>query len=70
MRWRRLCVDVSYSGEVLGASAELYDEHHAESQRILVAAGGEVCHLSPPQCLQYLYENYTHIQQELDFEEF
>lgn len=70
MRWRRLCVDVTYGGEVLGASAELYDEAHAESQSILVASGGEVCHLSPPQALQYLYENYSHIQYELPFEQF
>lgn len=70
MRWRRLCVDVNYSGEVLGCSAELYDEAQAGCQSILVAAGGEVCHLSPPQALAYLYDNYTHIQHELPFEQF
>jgi hypothetical protein len=70
MKWRRLCVDVNYSGEVLGGSAELYDDFNAESQRVLVASGGEVRHLSPPQCLQYLYDNYNHMEQQLDFEQF
>jgi hypothetical protein len=70
MKWRRLCVDVGYSGEVLGASAELFDDTTAGCQSILVASGGEVCHLSPPGCLQYLYDNYKHIEQELPFEEF
>jgi len=70
MRWRRLCVDVNYSGEVLGASAELYDDFNADSQRVLVASSGEVRHCSPPQALQYLYDNYNHMDQQLDFEQF
>jgi len=70
MRWRRLCVDVDDGGNVLGASVELYDDTTADAKAVLVASGGEVRPLNPPQCCQYLYDNYGHQQYVLDPESF
>lgn len=67
MRWRRICVDVSDGGDVLGGSVELYDDSQEGANVVCVAAPGEVEGRNPGIAFQHLYDHFRWQQLALKF---
>lgn len=67
MRWRRICVDVSDGGDVLGGSVELYDDSQEGANVVCVASEGEIIGKNPGQLHQHLYDHFRWAQLALLF---
>lgn len=69
MRWRRVCVDVTDGGDVLGASVEFYDDFERGAHHIGVASEGEVKGKSPVAAFGHVYEVMRWQQLQLWFDD-